>query len=260
MKIPSLACLFVVLAASAAGPPGEAAFDEGMKQLAAKDWDKALDLMETALTADPDNIRYGSEYRRAAILRAQATHGKEGKGEDFDRPIKFFERLVAANPTAANAYLNYGLAYVDKIPVVDALTRVGVANAALAQLSKSLELRPSYVGYYSRGINYLFWPRFFDRAKLGVADLETAVKLQKAGPKKPYYVHAWVALGDGYWKMDQLEKARSTWSEGLKEYPDTPALEERLSKQGGDLKALIQNELDFKKRVDTDLKNLWLYP
>ena len=95
MKIPSLACLFVVLAASAAGPPGEAAFDEGMKQLAAKDWDKALDLMETALTADPDNIRYGSEYRRAAILRAQAMHGKEGKAEDFDRPIKFFERLVA---------------------------------------------------------------------------------------------------------------------------------------------------------------------
>jgi hypothetical protein len=143
---------------------------------------------------------------------------------------------------------------------VDALTRVGVANSALAQLSKSLELRPSYVGYYSRGFNYLFWPRFFDRAKLGVADLETAVKMQKAGPKKPYYVHAWVALGDGYWKMDQLEKARSTWSEGLKEFPDTPALEERISKQGGDLKALIQSELDFKKRVDTDLKNLWLYP
>ena len=88
--------------------------------------------------------------------------------------------------------MNYGLAYVDKVPVVDALTRVGVANAALAQLSKSLELRPSYVGYYSRGINYLFWPKFFDRAKLGVADLETAVKMQKAGPKKPYYAHAWV--------------------------------------------------------------------
>jgi tetratricopeptide (TPR) repeat protein len=260
MKILILAFLFVMLTANQARAAGEEAFDQGLKELAAKNWDKSLDLLETALTADPDNLRYGSEYRRAALLRAQDIHGKEGKAEDFDRPIKFFERLVSANPSDANAYLNYGLAYVDKVPVSDVFSRVGVANAALTQLSKSIELRPSYVGYYSRGINYLFWPRFFDRAKLGVADLETAVKMQKAGPKKPYYVHAWVALGDGYWKTDQLEKARSTWSEALKEFPDTPALQERLSKQGDELKALIQDSLDFKKRVDTNLKNLWLYP
>lgn len=260
MKVPILASLFIILTASAAGPAGQEAFDQGLQELAAKDWEKALDQLEAALTADPDNVRYGSEYRRAAILRAQTLHGKEGKPEDFDRPIKFFGQLVARNPTAANAYLNYGLAYVDKVPVVDALTRVGVANNALAQLTKSLELRPSWVGYYTRGSNYLFWPRFFNRAKLGVADLETAVKMQKAGPKKPYYAHAWTALGDGYWKMDDLEKARAAWTEGLEEYPDTPALQQRLALQGNDLKAFLQTVLDPKKRVDTNLKNLWLYP
>jgi len=260
MRVPILASFLVVLTAGAAGQAGEESFEQGIKELAAQDWDKALDLLEAAVTADPDNLRYGSEYRRTAILRAETIHGKEGKPEDFDRPIKFFERVVSKNPTCANAYLNYGLAYVDKVPVVDALARVSVANAALAQLSKSLELRPSWVGYYTRGSNYLFWPRFFGRAKLGVADLETAVRMQGAGTKKPYYAHAWVALGDGYWKMDQLEKARSAWSEGLKEFPDTPALQERLSLQGADLKALVQSTLDFKKRVDTNLKNLWLYP
>ena len=70
----------------------------------------------------------------------------------------------------------------------------------------------------------------------------------------------WVALGDGFWKMDQLEKARATWAEGLKEYPETPGLQDRLSKQGDDLKTLIQDHFDFKKRVDTNLSNLWLYP
>jgi tetratricopeptide (TPR) repeat protein len=260
MKIPILVSLFMVLAANGSPPVGETAFDQGMKQVAAKDWDKALDLLEAALTADADNVRYGSEYRRAALLRAEDLHGKDGKPEDFDRPIRFFERLVAKNPSDANAYLNYGLAYVDKVPVVDAISRISVANSALTQLSKSIELRPSWVGYYTRGTNYLFWPRFFDRAKLGVEDLETAVKMQKAGPSKPYYAHAWVALGDAYWKTNQTEKARSAWSEGLKEFPDTPALQERLSKQGDDLKALIQDTLDFKKRVDTNLKNLWLYP
>jgi tetratricopeptide (TPR) repeat protein len=260
MKVPVLTCLFVILMASAAGLPGEEAFDEGIRELAAKNWDRALDLLETALKADPDNVRYGSEYRRAAILRAQTLHGNEGKPEDFDRPIKFFEQLVSKNPAAANAWLNYGLAYVDKVPVVDPFTRVSVANAALAQFSKSIELRPSWVGYYTRGTSYLFWPKFFDRAKLGVADLETAVQMQKTGTNKPYYAHAWRALGDGYWKMDEADKARSAWSEGLKEFPNEAALQERLSLQGDDLKTLIRNALDPKKRVDTNLKNLWLYP
>lgn len=265
MKIRTIASLFACLAAGAwtagmAKAAGEESFDQGIKELAAKDWDKALDLLEAALTADPDNLRYGSEYRRTAILRAQALHNKEGKAEDFDRPIKFFEQLVAKNPTAANAYLNYGLAYVDKVPVADLFGRIGVANAALAELSKSIELKPSWVGYYTRGTNYLFWPKFYGRTKLGVADLETAIKLQSSGPKKPYYAHAWTALGDGYWKMDEIEKARSAWHEGLQQFPDTPALQERLSLQGDELKVLIQGSLDFKKRVDTNLKNLWLYP
>jgi len=249
-----------MLTASAAGPSGEDAFQGGIKEIEAQDWDKALDLLETALMAEPDNLRYGSEYRRAAILRAESLHGKEGKPADFDRPIKFFERLAAANPAAANAFLNYGLAYVDQVPAVDALTRMNVANAALGEFSKSLQLRPSWVGYYTRGTSYLFWPKFFGRAKLGVADLETAVRMQEAGPRKPYYAHAWVALGDGYWKIDDLEKARSTWSAGLKEFPDTPALKERLSRQGDDLKAMIEDALDPRKRVDTNLKNIWLYP
>ena len=261
MKVaPILASLFVLLAANAAEPAGEEAFNAGLKQLAAKDWDKALDSLEAAVTADPDNLRYGSEYRRAALLRAQAMHGDNLEPEDFDRPIKFLEKLVAANPSAANAYLNCGLAYVDKVPVVSALTRVGVANTATAHLTKSIELRPSWVGYYTRGTSYLFWPKFFDRAKLGVADLETAVKMQSSGPKKPYYAHAWRALGDAYWKTDELEKARAAWSEGLKQFPEASDLQERLSAQGADLKLLVQRALDPKRRVDTDLKNLWLYP
>ncbi len=248
-----------MLTASAAGPSGEDAFLKGIQELDARDWDKALDLLETALAADPDNLQYGSEYRRAALLRAESLHGKGGKPEDFDRPIKFFERLVAANPDAANAFLNYGLAYVDKVPTVEALTRMNIANAALGEFSKSLELKPSWVGYYTRGTSYLFWPKFFGRAKLGVADLETAVRMQ-AGHKKPYYAHAWLALGDGYWKIEDLEKARSAWNEGLREYPDSPALKERLASQGDALKAMIEDARDPRKRVDTNLENIWLYP
>jgi tetratricopeptide (TPR) repeat protein len=260
MRLPIVALLIVATAAGAAEPLPEENFQQGIKALAAKEWDKALGLLESALAADPDNLRYGSEYRQAALRRAQALHAKDGQPQDFDRPLAFFEQLLAKNPGSANAWLNYGFAYVDKIPAAGAITQVILANTALGQFTKSVELRPSWIAYYTRGVSYLFWPKIFGRAKLGVTDLETVIQMQKSGPKKPYYVRAWVALGDGYWKTDELEKARSAWHEGMKEFPGDPALSERLSKQGDELKALVEDALDPNKRVDTNLKDLWVNP
>lgn len=242
-----------------AGPAADT-LDSAMAALSTKNWDKALDLLENALTADPDNIRYASEYREAVIQRAQTLHPKEGKPEDYDRPLKFFEQLVTQHPEAANAYLNYGFAVVDKIPAAGSITQVILANTALGYFTKAVELRPSWVAYYTRGNSYLFWPKIFGRAKLGVADLEEAVRLAKGGPQKGYYGRAWVSLGDGYWKVDDLAKAREVWQEGAKEFPDNGELKLRLSKQGDDLKALIEDALDPSKRVDTNLKVLWTAP
>ena len=84
--------------------------------------------------------------------------------------------------------------------------------------------------------------------------------MQKAGPRKPYYLRAWVALGDGYWKTDDLAKAHATWRQGLKEFPESASLKTRLAKQGDDLKAVIDDALDPNKRVDTNLKEIWVNP
>ena len=70
-----------------------------------------LSKLESALAADPDNIRYGSEYRQAVI-----------QAKEYDRSLKFFEKLVADHPKSGNAYLNYGFAYVDKIPAAGSIT------------------------------------------------------------------------------------------------------------------------------------------
>jgi tetratricopeptide (TPR) repeat protein len=256
--------LILVLALLAAGPVvafiDEEEFDQGVKALAARDWDRALANLEHALAADPDNLRYGNEYRQAILLRARSVHGQEGKVQDFDRELKFFDELVARTPSAPFAYLNYGFAYVDKIPCAGAITQVILANTALSYFTKSLELKTTWIGLYSRGASYLFWPAIFGRAKLGVADLQKALELQESGPKQRYHVRTWIALGDGYWKMSDPEKARSTWIAGLREFPSNPALTERLAKQDDDLKALIDDAFDPNKRVDTDLKELWANP
>jgi hypothetical protein len=67
----------------------------------------------------------------------------------------------------------------------------------------------------------------------------------------------YIALGDGYWKTDQIDKARAIWREGLREFPGNQALTDRLAREGEELEAHINDHLDPNKRVDTDLKPLW---
>ena len=183
-------------------PAADAHFEQGLKALAAKDWDNALGLMEKALQAEPDNMRYASDYRQAVLARARALHPKEGQPADFDRSLKFFEQLTAANPKASIAFLNHGFAIVDKMPAAGAITQVILANTALGHFAKSIEIKPSWIAYYTRGNSYLFWPKIFGKAKLGVADLEECMKIQKATGKRPFHVRAFVSLGDGYWKLE----------------------------------------------------------
>jgi len=214
----------------------------------------SLDDLEHALAADPDNLLYASEYRHAVI--------KSAKGAaDYDRCIAFFEKLVADHPQSAHAWLNYGYAYVDKIPAAGSISQVILANNALKQFSQSITLERSWLALYTRGNSYLYWPKIFGRAPLGVADLEEAVGLarkevQEAKRPKRVYARSFVALGDGYWKTEQPEKARAVWQEGLQRFPGEAQLQARLARQGDELTGYIDDQLDPNKRVDTDLKPL----
>src|SRR4051812_47769244 len=61
--------------------------------------------LEAAVVAAPDDLRAANDYRMAVIPLKQ-----------YDRAIAFFKKLTTDHPSAANAHLNYGFAYVDKIP------------------------------------------------------------------------------------------------------------------------------------------------
>jgi tetratricopeptide (TPR) repeat protein len=204
-----------------------------------------LPRLEAAVAADPENLRAASDYRMA-VIQAGA----------YDRSLEFFEKLVAAHPQAANAWLNFGYAYVDKIPAAGSITQVILANNALTQFSKSIAIRKSWLALFTRGNSYLYWPKVFGRAPLGVADLEEAVAIaRKEEKRKPVYVRSFVALGDGYWKTDQLGKAKAVWQEGLQLFPGDPQLQARLARadQAEELEAYIIEQLDPNKRVDTNL-------
>ncbi len=231
---------------SPAPPSPAAAFEAGRQSLAAGELPAALEHMEAALAADPDNLRYASEYRHA-VIRAGA----------YDRALEFFAKLVADHPGAAFAWLNYGYVYVDKMPSAGAITQVILANDALQQFTRSIELKASWIALYTRGNSYLYWPKVFGRGPLAVADLERAVAISKNEPKRAHQAHAYAALGEAYWRTDQPERARAAWEEGARLFPQDAVLKALLSRQGDDLEAFIADQVDRTKRVDTDLRELW---
>ncbi len=231
---------------SAAMANPTAKFEEGMKAAAAKDYATALTHLEAALSADPNNLQFGSEYRQTVIAAGE-----------YDRALAFFEQLVTANPKASNAFLNYGFTYVDKIPVAGAITQVILANSALEKFTAAITEGENWLTLYTRGNSYLFWPAIFNRAQLGVDDLEKSLALTKNGAPRAYYVRSYVALGDGYWRLANLDKAREIWQAGLKLYPDNADLKTRLSLQGADLDAFYEQHFSATQRVDTNLREMW---
>jgi tetratricopeptide (TPR) repeat protein len=253
--MPAMAAVGAMTAMGASGAPTtlapsqtspSIAFEEGQRALAAGDLQAALGKMEAAVAADPESPRYASEYRQAVI-----------RSGSYDRALEFFGKLVGDHPDSAFGWLNYGYAYVDKMPAAGAITQVILANDALQKFSRSIELKASWLALYTRGNSYLYWPKIFGRGPLAVADLERAVAVSKTEPKHGRHVHAYAALGDAYWRTDQPERARATWEEGARLFPQDAGLKARLARQGDELEAYIADQLDRTKRVNTDLREMW---
>ena len=244
------------LAASLFG--ADETFDKAEQALASKDYPSAVSLLEKAVQSDPDSLRNASEYRQAVLKQTVAAHPKEGATADFDKEIAFFEKLVAEHPASSNAFLNYGFAYVDKIPAAGSITQVILANTALTQFTKSIELEAHLDRVYTRGNSYLYWPKIFGRAGLGVADLEKAYDdAEGRAEEKLSCARLHFARGrlledreSGEGEGDLERRARAVSGQPAQ-------LKDRLSKQGDDLKTYINDVLDPNKRVDTDLKEIW---
>ena len=202
-----------------------------------------FDDLEHAVAADPENLAAAADYRQAAIAAGA-----------FDRSIDFFEKLAKRKGSGPNVQISLALAYVDKVPVAGDIRRLYIGRDAMGALTRSIALRPTVFAYYVRGLINLYYNRFvFNRTDKGVADLEQALAMAPADTPVPLLEHVYTALGDGYFRLEQLAKARETWAAGLAKFPNQDALKERLAKSGEPLADVVTTALTAGRRVDTSL-------
>lgn len=206
----------------------------------------ALTALEARLSADPESLTFGAQYREAVIAAGE-----------YDRAIRFFDGLASRPGAGPHAFLNLGLAYIDKIPAVGAFRRISLGNNATSALTRSLERDPSDLAYLIRGlVNLHFEKGLFHRTPAGVADLENALRLATAHADRHYVARIYLALGDGYWRLKNRDKARSTWRDGQSRFPDDERLRLRLTAADNVITDTIAHDLDAGVRVDTSLRDV----
>lgn len=236
----------IAAAAPEASPAETTELGAGIEAAAAGDFTSALDRLEAAAAAAPDDLRPGAEYRQVAI-RAGA----------YDRAIDFFARLAERHPDSAAVQLNWGYAYVDKIPDAGAVTQVILADRALGRFSRAIEIEPTWLALYTRGNSLVYWPAIFGRTGRAIADLERAIELASNLPWSAYHARAWASLGDAHWRLGDLERAHEVWRQGLERYPGDPGLSARLDRRGERLDLLLEEHYAIGQRVETHLRELW---
>ena len=202
---------------------------------------------EARLVQDPGNLRVAAEYRQLII-----------QAGSYDRSIKLFERLARDARGGANRYVNLALANVDKVPVCGSVRRALLGREALNALTRAIELEPTDLAYLIRGLVNLYYDQFvFHRTDKGVADLEAARRLAALHSEVRYAPRILVALGDGYWRLNQHDRARAAWRDGLSAAPHVDAFRVRLTAGDEQIPDIIERALDDGVRVDTTLRELF---
>jgi tetratricopeptide (TPR) repeat protein len=99
--------------------------------------------------------------------------------------------------------------------------------------------------------------RFSGRTPLAVADLDKAIAYSRQTAKRSYHARAYVALGDAYWRLSDLKKARQIWQEALQLFPGNELLQVRLQQEDKALNTLLTANFEQGKRVDTNVSGIW---
>ncbi len=206
----------------------------------------SLATLEAQVIANPEDLHAAAAYRQAVIADG-----------DYDHSIKLFDMLAMRPGAGANSFLNLGLAYIDKIPAVGAFRRISLGNNATSALTHAIERDPSDIAYLIRGLVNLHFERgFYHRTPAGVADLENALRLAAPHATRPYVARIYAALGDGYWRLKDRDKARATWRDGLAKFPGDGPLRLRTTAADGVITDTIAHDLDAGIRVDTSLRDV----
>ncbi len=225
------------------------------------DMKRMLTEVEDALRKEFPPAADGTDGAPPTFALASTYRARCAQFGQQDRAVKFFSDLVRQRPSDLRLRIELACTYVDKIPTCGGLAAIvskgTLARKSLTELDAVVTRRQDlWVARYCRGMNHLHWPRALRHSDDAVVDFTQCIKLQQTHDdaiRPDYYVRAHIALGDSYAKMSQFDKARKAWREGLRLFPESDALKDRLAIADDALLAYVEGVRNLQQPIDTGL-------
>ena len=202
---------------------------------------------------------------------------QEGK---IQESMKLMTQIVEEYPDSPAAHLQLAIVAGDLSRISseqgDYQTAMSAVNTAFNSCAKAIELDPDNIeAYFYYGVFGINVPDFMGKLSSGVEHLEKAAMIAMQNPKAAGGLAPAIYrfLGDGYYKQNRLDDARSAWKKvlsittegehalaaktGLQNLGDTPEPPDtRLESKEGDSEKIA--DMKTKLREDSENFQLWM--
>ena len=207
-----------------------------------------LDHWVRVMAVNPADGVLANEFRRACRNAKRVA--------DCIEPL---QKLLKQFSDSPGLRYNAALIYVDAMAGKSILAQGQLSTRSIDRVVPLIKQDANdWLAYYIRGLNNLYWPTFFRRTARAIDDLRYCVTLVTGGAvaQEGYHVRAWIALGDALAKADAVHDAVAAWTAGIKRFPKSRALKERLNVPYENIRLFVAQQRDIDRPIDTDLKFL----
>jgi len=204
------------------------------------------------------------------VILAQTVDEYVAKAESYNRAgkleqaVQVMEEAIQKYPENSTVYSYLGLYRGMQAGSTKNFMEAGkFIGTAYENLDKAVALDPENpVARFNRGFMGTKVPAFMNKLDSGIEDLETVLKIYQTAPQgtsPELLVRTYNALGDGYFKQGEKEKALAAWEKVIELAPGSaPATEARqnLAKISPPKEAKPTVKAEVKKYTPEDVSKL----
>lgn len=155
---------------------------------------------------------------------------KANKAGLLDAVVKSIEERADREPNNPELKVELGNAYLQEVFATNGMSRGKWALKADAAFDAALELNPQHwEARFTKAVALSNWPAFTGKQGQAIAEFETLVKQQEAGPKQDEYAKTYLYLGNMYQGSGSVAKAIAAWQQGLDLFPDNQDLKQHIA-------------------------------
>ncbi len=141
------------------------------------------------------------------------------------------EAAVKKNPQSADAHNTLGEAYVQMLMNSSIAEIMVYGPKAEKEFDRALELDDHHWdARFNKAMSLANQPEFLGRRPEAIRHLEILIEQQKTQVPQPKHAAPYLILGNLYAQQGNKAKARAIWSEGLKRFPDSKELRQKLGR------------------------------